>query len=392
MIKTGSMLLFGGGITGCIGGGRTNTQPDDTENKGSSIDDVDGDHTESYTAEIAPVGQVEFESRPQEVFTIVTNHADMAFSLGYGDDMTAVFSPEYNDLLMNTFAARLDGVSVDWSGLYGSWNPSKEKLYSLDSDVHLADPANVVGMDNWSIDDIEDVRENAAPWFGNSLSATHRDPPPEFAEEYEYYTLWELFERVAEALDERERYEILTEVRNGILDTVEGTLPPEEDRPEVAMILPSFDGDKFWVYDVEAPGFYSAHTRPLGTRNAFEDVPGDETSLDYESLLEADPDVILVLGGMVDQYDMPGLRETLREHPVAGDVTAVQNERVYAQGTRHQGPTINIFQLEMTAKQLYPDEFGDWYRYDEGNYPEIPEDEQMFDRGKVARAIGGEIA
>jgi len=38
----------------------------------------------------------------------------------------------------------------------------------------------------------------------------------------------------------------------------------------------------------------------------------------------------------------------------------------------------------MTAKQLYPDAFGAWPRYESGPYPEIPTDEQLFDRERVA--------
>jgi hypothetical protein len=49
----------------------------------------------------------------------------------------------------------LDGVPVDWEGLYFSWPPSKEKLYALDNDVHLADPAKVYLADGWDMDDIE---------------------------------------------------------------------------------------------------------------------------------------------------------------------------------------------------------------------------------------------
>jgi hypothetical protein len=64
---------------------------------------------------------------------------------------------------------------------------------------------------------------------------------------------------------------------------------------------------------------------------------------------------------------------------------------VYAGGVRNQGPVINLFQLEMTAKQLYPDQFGDWPTYTGGPYPEIPTDEQLFDRQRVADIINGDL-
>jgi hypothetical protein len=93
---------------------------------------------------------------------------------------------------------------------------------------------------------------------------------------------------------------------------------------------------------------------------------------------------------MTPRYDMATVRETLASHPVGQELTAVQNDRVHAQGMRYQGPIMNLFQIEMTAKQLYPDIFGEWPAYEDGNhYPEVPEDEQLFDRDRVASIITG---
>ena len=51
---------------------------------------------------------------------------------------------------------------------------------------------------------------------------------------------------------------------------------------------------------------------------------------------------------------------------------------------------MNLFQLEMTAKQLYPDQFGEWPDYSSGDpYPEIPKGEQLFDRTTVANIVTG---
>jgi hypothetical protein len=47
----------------------------------------------------------------------------------------------------------------------------------------------------------------------------------------------------------------------------------------------------------------------------------------------------------------------------------------------------------MTAKQLFPDHFGEWPGYENGEpYPEIPEDQQLFDRQRVADAINGNLS
>ncbi|NHN49140.1 ABC transporter substrate-binding protein [Halostella sp. JP-L12] len=378
VLTYGSAVVGSGLLAGCSAGG-------DAESGGKTDDEP------AYTASIAPVGEVEFESKPEDVFTVLSHHADMALALGRGDDLTGVYSPEYTDSLMSAFVDPLDGVSVDWADLYAAWNPDKETLYELDSDVHLADPANVLTMENWEQSDIEEVRDTVGPWFGNTFSDQHREPPSEYADDYEYYTLWEQFGRVADALRERNRYEALLEERDAMLSTVRENLPPENERPSVAMVLTSTTDESMWVYRVNAPGYHTSHTRPFGAVDAFGDDVGNGDQIDYEALVEADPDVLIVLGGTVDLRDMAAIRSGLEDDPVASVITAVQDGRVHAQGTRHQGPLVNLFQIEMTAKQLYPEQFGEWPTYDEGPYPSLPEEEQLFDHQRVANVIRGEF-
>jgi len=343
-----------------------------------------------YSVEMAPMGEVTFEQTPESIFTVLSSHADMALALGRGDDVNAVYAVDYTNSLMNAFTPRLDGVTVDWSDLLSSWNPAKEDVYELDSDVHLADPAKVLTMGNWDLADVEEVAEHVGPWFGNSFSAEHGDPPAAYADDYEYYTLWETFGGVARALREEARYEALSSVHADLVSTIESGLPPEDERPSIAMVLPSTDGDGMWTYDVNAVGYHASHTRALGATDAFGADVSNGAKIDYEALAEADPDVLLVLGGVVDWHDMPAIRDSLEDDPVASKVTAVDEGRIYAQGTRHQGPLLNLFQLEMGAKQCYPDAFGEWPTYTDGAYPELSSDEQLFDHQQVADIITGQ--
>lgn len=337
---------------------------------------------------MAPMGEVEFDSVPKSIFTRLTHQAGMAFALGRGNDVNAMHAPDYYNALWNQFTPRLPGVSLDWSGLYSSWKPSKEKLYELESDVHLADPAGIFALDKWNMADIEEIRENIGPWFGNYYSDRHAEPPAEWVDEYQYYGLWEMFEKVAQVFREKERYEALAEIHAGLLETIEGTLPSTEKRPTAVMALPR-DLDKIYAYKVNNAGFLTSHTRPFGMTEAFPDISSGDV-VDMEAMLEADPDVLLGLGGMHPEADMGKVRKNLRSDPVGQRLSAVKNDRVYAQGARYQGPILNLFQLEMTAKQLYPKQFGEWSMYVEGPYPEIPKDEQLFDRQAVADIVTGE--
>ena len=393
--KYGGAVALGGLLAGCTGG-ESDSPADDAEDSGPSDDGSGGSSGEpdetgdgSYTASISPTGEVTFESPPETVFTRLTHHAGMAFALGKGEGVTALHAPDYYDGLWNQFVERLPGVSLDWSGLYSSWQPDKEKLYELDSDVHLADPAWITRQDAWSRDDIDEIGERVSPWFGNSLSDRHQEPTGEWADGYQYYGLWEQFEIVADAFRERERYEALAAVREELLATIDEGLPPESERPTAIMVAAA-DIEQIYAYTLSNPGFLTSHTRPLGPRDAFEGSVDSGTVVDFETILEADPDVILYLGGFEPGTDMAGRRAAFEEDPVGSEVTAVKNDRVHPQGARYQGPILNLFQLEMTAKQLYPEEFGAWPRYEEGPYPAIPDDEQLFDRERVADVINGD--
>ena len=395
--RYGGTVALGVLLAGCTGGGDGSSGSDSTGGASDGSDgsgdeaDAEGDGgDEGYTASISPMGEVAFESPPETVFTRLTHHADMAFALGRGDDITAMHAPDYYDGLWNQFVERLPGVSLDWSGLYSSWQPDKEKLYDLNSDVHLADPAWIAKQDGWGREDIDEIAENVSPWFGNSLSDRHQEPAGEWADGYQYYGLWEQFEIVAGAFRERERYEALAEVRDGLLSTIEDGLPPEEERPTAIMVA-AHDIESIYAYTLSNPGFLTSHTRPLGPRDAFEGSVESGTIVDFETMLEADPDVILYLGGMEPGTDMAGRRAAFEEDPVGSEITAIRNDRMHPQGARYQGPVLNLFQLEMTAKQLYPDEFGAWPRYEEGPYPEIPEEERLFDRERVADVINGDL-
>ena len=391
-LKYGGAAVGGGLFAGCTGG--SESSPAGTasaeETAGSHAGETEtGTAGGSYSVTMAPMGAVEFEAVPESVFTRLTHLAGMAFALGRGDDVNALHAPDYYDALWNQFTPRLDGVTLDWSGLYSSWETSKEKLYELDSDVHLADPASVAALDGWSESDLDEIATNVGPWFGNAYSARHQDPPKGWSDRYEYYSLWDMFERVAGVFREGERYRALASVRDGLLGAIESDLPPKGERPTAVMVGLS-DVESIYAYTLDAPGFLTAHTRPLGPVGAFGDDVASGDTVDMEALLEADPDVVLALGGMHPETDMAGIRESLADHPVGGELSAVKNGRVYAQGARYQGPILNLFQLEMTAKQLYPEAFGEWPTYEEGPYPEIPENERLFDRTTVAAAVTGE--
>jgi hypothetical protein len=345
-----------------------------------------------YTASLAPAGEVAFDAVPESVFTVFSQYPDMLVALGHGDAVDAMYVPEMAGTTMNHYYERLSGVSFDWEGLPDPLanGLAKEMLYDLDSDLHLADPAWASTQNNWSAADVDEVAGAVGPWLGNFYSGTNAPAPEGYGDAYDYVTLWELFGAVADAFRERERYEALRAVHEDLLATLEADLPPASERPTAVRV--TYSGDGFYTYHLNEPGYWLADTRPLGATDAFADEDWEQLwgTVGMEAMAEADPDVVLHLWGMTPNYDMAEVRQQLADHPVGGGLSAVQNDRVYAQGMRYQGPIMNLFQLEATAKQLYPERFGAWPGYADGEpYPEIPADERLFDRERVASVVRG---
>ncbi|WP_254278630.1 ABC transporter substrate-binding protein [Haloarcula marina] len=390
-LKYGGAVVAGGLLAGCTDGSGSETTPD----SGASSTDTETATDPTTTVSMSPVGDVTFDAAPEDVFTVFPQYADMAVALGRGDAVNSVYVPEMSGTTLNHYTHHLDGVSFDWEGLYDplSGGLSKEKLYALDSDVHLADPAWASTQTNWDETDVTEIAEQVAPWFGNFYSGT-RASPPEGYDDYEYYTLWDLFGKVAQVFDEQARYEALADVHADLVSTIQSDLPPKSERPTVVRATLAADGSQFYSYHLNKPGYWLADTRPLGANDAFaeQDWSGLWGTVDYEAMLEADPDVFLHLWGMTPSYSMIETRKRLEDHEVGSQLSAVQNDRVVPAGMRYQGPIMNLFQIEMGAKQLYPDLFGEWPRYEDGeHYPDIPADEQLFDRQRVANIVGGEV-
>jgi len=392
-MKGGAGVALGGLLAGCMGGGNETDDSGENQTNGnqSGSSSGEGDVSGSYTASMSPVGDVEFDAVPEEVFTVYPQYADMAFALGHADSLNSVYVPEMTGTTLNHYAERLEGVSFAWEDLEDplSGGFAKEAVIAADSDVHLVDPAWVSTQDGWSETDIADIEGQVAPWFGNFYSGTQNGVPEGYPD-YEFYDLWELFGHVADVFQEQARYEALNAIHEEMVAAIQSQLPPEEERPTAVRATLAADGESFYTYHLNKPGYWLADTRPLGARDAFaeEDWGGLWGTVDFETMAEADPDVLLHLWGLTPNYSMADTREKLENHSLGSTLTAVENDRVYPAGMRYQGPIMNLFQTEMGAKQLYPEVFGEWPRYEDGQpYPELPESEWLFDRNEVASVL-----
>ncbi|SEQ86995.1 ABC transporter substrate-binding protein [Natrinema salaciae] len=340
---------------GCLGGGRSS------------------DEAGAYSVTMEPVGTVEFDGPPETWLSYTADYADMGVALGQGDGLVGIgvaarYGTHYYD--------ELPGVSVDASDLTELWDggTGREVFYALEADAHLVDPNFMINRLGWSQDDVDEIAENVGPFVGNTIFSASYD-----WHDYPRYSLYDAFEKVAAVFQERERYEAFERLHADVLADVQDRRPDES--PTVAVLVPESDEpEAFYPYLIDE-GTQSKHWTDLGVRDALgpngvEDAQAGGGTIDFETLLEIDPDVLAVRqqGRVTERAFEDGMVAHLRDHDVASKLTAVRNDRVVYAGMTYQGPIIHLFQLERAARGLYPDEFGG---------------EELFDRQTVADIVTG---
>ncbi|MEM4782191.1 MAG: ABC transporter substrate-binding protein [Halalkalicoccus sp.] len=386
----GSGAVVGGGLlAGCTGGGDDGSGESDDEPGGGS--DAGGNGEDAYTVELSPVGEVEFDGVPETAASDLGIWADTLASFGQADRLINLRDP---DTKVTSHFDQLPGVEFDLNEVSNFDPAEKELYYEVDPDVFHVDPIFRKMWDDWDDSDIDEVVENVAPFFANEGS---RIATGEYVEdrEYEFYTLDELTEKFAQVYRAEDQAQALAEVRNDLIEGIQSNLRSEDERPSVGRVL-FYDGEVY-PYLFDGPGFGKSHLRPMEAEDVFADskqvYEREGGTIDLEGLLERDPDVLLFFGGIGYWFDAyEETKEELEADSVGRELAAIRNDRFYRGGTFDQGIPLNLFQLEMTAKQLYPDQFGEWPGFEEQRVlPEIPEDEQLFDRQRVADIINGDI-
>jgi ABC-type Fe3+-hydroxamate transport system substrate-binding protein len=402
-VKYGGAVVGGSLLAGCVGD-ESGSTPDSTSTETPTATPTEtATETEegaSWTATMPPVGTVEFDAVPESLFDSEGFVADIATALGHGEVVDAFSYEKWPTL----FYEELSGVSpaTDFdTTLMSDGAADKEVFYEIDPDLITIDPNLMMG---WELDaaDIEEIQENVGPIFGQRA----RGPRPnDFykygdGQPYPYLDLYEQTEIYGQVFREQERASAIIEANRKLIDEVTGRLPPKSERPTVmvggywneiwANVIYFEETTPEVVRDGEVRTYSKKQYRELGVVNAFADATYESpfwTNTDAEGLLEVDPDVIFVDNGVADLKFVDEQRTKYREHPVTSEVAAVKNDRIYPGGTAVQGPIVNMFQTEMAAKQLYPEEFGEWR-----GLGETPEEEQLFDRERVSDIVNGDFS
>jgi iron complex transport system substrate-binding protein len=396
-VTYGGVVLGSGLLAGCTGTGGSGSEPTETptetatETEASTETPTQADtstpteeSTEtaegSYTVEMAPVGEVTFEAVPETWESYFPGYADMGVALGQADGLTAVgFKSRYH----TEYYEELDGVSVDKGSITQIYDEGidKELYYELDNDVHITDPQWLLNNAFFGLEesDVEEITENVAPFIGNTIfrrtDAWH---------DYPYYDMYGAFEKVAGIFQREAQFAAFESLHDEYLSRVQSSLPPADQRPSgLLCFAASNEPEKFSPYRLSDQGTNKKHFHDLGISDALAGTgieglsTDDRGQIDYETLLEVDPETLFVRGheGKSRAEFEDTVLAFMREHSVASELTAVENGAVYRGGPIYQGPIQNLFLTERFATLLYPDSYSG----------------ELFDRDEVASIIRGEF-
>lgn len=377
-VKYSGTVIGGGLLAGCsTDDSVSESSPDETERATTSGAEADPSATadaDSYSVSMDPVGPVTFESVPETWISYQYAVGDMGVALGQTDGYLGTNSPaSYPDFFYN----ELPGVEFDASTLTDIGSGDKEVFYDLSPDVLFIDPNNARARFEWSDADIDEITNQVAPFFGHF----GRRYGYRYQEGYPQLGLYGVFEKIAEVFQERARYERIKAIHDEAMRLVSENLPPEEERPTIGLLSGGSqvaDG-KLYLMKATAPGYGRKQYRDLGVKDVLASV--ETTSpfyqTDFEELLDLDPEAIVVhwTVQLSDEEFQAKFVDPFESDPVGGELTAVEEGRIFKGGSAEQGPLINLFQTELAARQLYPEIIGD---------------RQLFSRERLAEIVAGE--
>ncbi|WP_372480263.1 ABC transporter substrate-binding protein [Halomicrobium sp. HM KBTZ05] len=403
-VKYGSTVVGGGLFAGCTGNqnsGEVGTGTTTADNNSASTETAEGTATSEtdvpYTVTMEPVGEVTFEKIPTSWLSTDSDLTDIAFCLGQIDGWipTPLRSFNYFEHLGIDLRSRYPNSDpYTWKEEEADYD-GKEYVYEVNPDLLMFFPERRLKYNKaWKEGDLKEITENVAPIFGANIYRNSMN--------YDQPSIYEAFEKFAQVFKEEARYEAFVEVHDQMVQMVKSKLPPEEKRPTIAYLSDASDLNRGKIYPVSFEGELgqSKHFQDLEAVNAFE----NSEQTDYEGLLSVDPDVIIIQGALeytgnlvsdengestfnhnqfLENYVQP-----MEDDPIGQKVTAIQEGQIGPGGVSRQGPLTNLYNTEILAQQVYPEQFGE---FDPENPFDSAEEHRLFDRERVRDIITGDF-
>lgn len=382
-LKLGGAVAATGLFAGCTSGssedgtedGTGETSPSDEAATDNPTEGAESGSGGSYSVSMPPVGEVSFESVPTSWVANNGSWADMGIALGQQPPKGVWLASRYH----TQYYDDIPGVSVDQSeltSLFGESGVGKEQFYEMDADLHVMDPNFLVNRGKWDQSDVDEITSEVGPIFGNSIFS--RSYP--WHDSYEYLTLYEAFEKLSQVFKQGERFEAFATLHDEFQNSLSEVVPGEGERPSVAVTWAGGDTpEEFYPY-VISEGTSFKHLRDLDVNDALADTDvkdfhSSRGAIDYETLLEVDPEVLLVRGQEAKSAEKfeSTVVQFMKDHDIASELTAVKNGDVYRAGPLYQGPITNLVVTERMANDLYGAE------------------KKLFDRQRVGDIVAGEF-
>lgn len=373
-VAAGGLLLAG--CTSSDGESTPAGTPSETETGTESATNTRAET--GYTVSMGPVGDLQFDQPPETVALYHSDYADMMVALGHAD---AIGSVGVKSRFVTQHYSDLDGVSVDKGAITELYqgSVSQETFLQLDADLNYIDPNYLINTFGWDQSKLDTIAEQTGPFFGNVIYRRTDD-----WHDYPYYTMYETFELTAEIFQEQEKYDQFAALHDEFISGVRDRLPAESERPNGVVVYAGEEAKEFYPDridpDHEGYGTNKKKFHDLGISDAFKgtDVKGLSTTnratIDYETLLEVDPDTIFIRGHEDKSREefTTTVVSNMKDHDVGQKLTAVRNDAVYRGGPIYEGPIQNLFMTERFAKLVYPEVYGD---------------DELFSRSEVSEII-----
>ncbi|GAA0728112.1 iron complex transport system substrate-binding protein [Halorubrum trapanicum] len=375
--------LITGAMAGCTSSGSGSESTDQTtagnaenETEAASESSADG----SYTVTVEPYGSHTFEEVPETYFASVWS--------GFGISLNLL--PTYGgrtDKINGKFYDLIPGLNYDTSKIQtitgGKGGFDKEVFYQTDPDVIFQDPRYLKQQAGWSDQDVEEIATNVAPLLGSQIHQPMNNQEP-------YYDLYGAFEKVAQVFQRQEQYDAWEEYHAEILSDVQSRLPPEDERPTATCLIRGVNpaSGHFIPVHIREDKSNTRTLGQLGVKDVFEgqNIDGE---IGIEAILEADPDIIAIPSLWMDTHEefVTNVVEPLENNDQTSGLTAVQEGNLVRTVGHYIDPITDLFSLEAAAKQIYPEEFGEW----PGPIGQLSSDQQLFDRQRVSDLVTGDL-
>ena len=346
----------------------------------------------SYPVTMEPAGTWFVRKTPENIVAYQAIEAEMAIALGKSQGLTGVFGKKNLQSLADRYYKQIPRLTLPLASMQDfpfSDQLDRELFLGIDADVFLIDPRLPVSGWGWTSEELAQVTNRVAPFFGNFIRYPRNDS---YGPEYPAYTLEESLAIHARLFKAEKRKQYLLQFLDSLRFEIQSALPPKSARP--TMILLAWGSDpaqgKFFLKNLERGGVETQHYQDLGISQAYDQKQfdlGKWGQTDYETLAKIDPDILIVNWGTILSENPEDFHKRfvkpMQEHPVGRRLKAIQNNRLLPGGSGEQGILTYFFQLEMAAKQLYPEIFGDW------NWKAKP-DSILWSREKLSRILAGE--